>query len=110
MYNRYVPQNDGSYRRSRIPEPSPPPPPPRPAEPPVCSIPVPPPQPRPRPSRPQPPRKPCHESAGGFLKDLLPGNLDAEDLLVIVLLLLMTGDCRDNRNLPLLTLALYLFL
>ena len=109
MYNRYIPQRDGSYQRSRMPEP--PPPPPRPQEPPVCPNPAPPPPVyRPKPPRPHPQKKPCQESAGGFLKDLLPVNLDAEDLLVIVLLLLMTGDCRDNRNLPLLTLALYLFL
>ena len=109
MYNRYVPQHDGSFHRSRVPEQAPPPP-PRPPEPAVCPNPAPPPVYRPKPSRPHPPKKPCQESAGGFLKDLLPVNLDAEDLLVIVLLLLMTGDCRDNRNLPLLTLALYLFL
>jgi len=28
----------------------------------------------------------------------------------VLLLLLMSGDCREDRNLPLLTLALYLFL
>ena len=32
------------------------------------------------------------------------------DLLVVVLLLLMSGQCREERSLPLLTLALYLFL
>jgi hypothetical protein len=31
-------------------------------------------------------------------------------LLIIVLLLLMAGDCRDDRNTALLTLALYLFM
>lgn len=109
MYNRYIPQHDGSYRRSRIPEPAPPPP--KPPEMPPCPPPVQPPPYRPQPPRPQPrPRKASSESAGGFLKNLLPLNLDAEDLLVIVLLLLMSGDCRDDRNLPLLTLALYLFL
>jgi hypothetical protein len=36
--------------------------------------------------------------------------LDTGDLLVIVLLLLMAGDCESEQNTALLTLALYLFL
>ena len=106
MYNRYVPQSDGSYRRSSIreqrreppPEPlSPDPRPiPGPSEPPDC-----PPHPE---YRPRPPK------AGSYLRNLLPADLDTEDLLVILLLLLMTGEGRDGGNLPLLTLALYLFL
>ena len=47
---------------------------------------------------------------GGFLKQLLPKNFDTEDLLVVLLLLLMAGDCRENQNSALLTLMLYLFL
>ena len=43
-------------------------------------------------------------------KGYLLSNTIISDLLVIVLLLLMSGDCRDDHNLPLLTLALYLFL
>ena len=65
------------------------------------------------PHRPQtePVRNPHRESStGSFLKNLLPANLDAEDLLIVLLLLLMSGEGRDDRNLPLLTLALYLFL
>lgn len=46
----------------------------------------------------------------GFLKSFLPGNFNAEDLLVVMLLLLMCGEHRDDGKLPLLTLALYLFL
>jgi hypothetical protein len=49
-------------------------------------------------------------SAAGFLQQLLPKDLDTGDLLIILLLLLMAGDCREDRNTALLTLALYLFL
>lgn len=122
MYNRYVPQPDGSYRRNRIQDPQ------RPTSPPV--------------QQPSPPisdsgvhtmERPCiagHNppfgngnnpaqrkqkmsppvSAGSFLRQLLPGDFDMEDLLVVVLLLLMAGDREDDRNSALLTLALYLFL
>ena len=114
MYNRYVPQPDGSFRRNHIPDPPPPPPPPRPA-------PVPPPEPQcapPQPECPPPvPEKPRHDppcrqnaGAGDFLRRLLPKNLDTGDLLVIILLLLMAGDCAEDQNTALLTLALYLFL
>ena len=48
--------------------------------------------------------------ATDFLRQLLPKNLDTGDLLVILLLLLIAGDCREDRNSALLTLALYLFL
>lgn len=96
MYNRYVPQSDGSYRRDHMPEPqspakppSPPPPPPTPSDPSV--------QPQSHP--------PLHS-----LTKLLPKGLDMGDLLVIVLLLLMAGDCEEDKNSMLLTLALYLFL
>ncbi len=47
---------------------------------------------------------------GSFLRNLLPGNFDTEDLLIVLLLLLMSGECQEDGNLPLLTLALYLFL
>lgn len=106
MYNRYIPQPDGSYRRNRIQD---------------SQRPVP-----QSPQQPQPPQEHASNygdsstprkrnpsaplSAGGFLRQLLPGNLDTEDLLVIVLLLLMAGDCEEDRNTALLTLALYLFL
>lgn len=49
-------------------------------------------------------------SAGDFLRRLLPKNLDTGDLLIIVLLLLMSADCEDEKNTALLTLALYLFM
>lgn len=112
MYSRYVPQNDGTYRRSRLPDqipkpPAPPPPPesPRPCPPPEPSKSPPPPRPRPRPCR-----EPENASILSFLRQLLPRDFDAGDLLVIVLLLLISGDCREDQNTALLTLALYLFL
>lgn len=123
MYNRYIPQPDGSYRRRSMSDPAPP----------VQRPPRREPQPEPEPERceaapepdcsrcagcptppPRPQRKPAAQSTvpgvSGFLKNLLPGNFDTEDLLIVLLLLLMSGDCREDRNLPLLTLALYLFL
>ena len=116
MYNRYIPQPDGSYRRNRMQES---------LRQPAPSIPQPTVSGEPEPhygaddpsartngdgycqtrSRPSPPA-----SAGSFLRQLLPGNIDTEDLLVIVLLLLMAGDCEKERGSALLTLALYLFL
>lgn len=50
------------------------------------------------------------ESAFSFLKQLLPKNLDTGDLLIILLLLLMAGDGKEDKNSWLLTLALYLCL
>ena len=110
LYNRYIPQSDGSYRRHSIPQQRAPQPPPPPTPPPM--------QERPDcgscPPQPPPPPKPEHRCppprAGSYLKNLLPADLDTEDLLVILLLLLMTGEGREDGNLPLLTLALYLFL
>lgn len=112
MYNRYVPQPDGSYQRNRMqdaypipqpkhdpqPQPQPLPPPP---EVPVCS----PPPPRHKHSAPKP-----QEGAFGFLKNLLPKELDTGDLMIILLLLLMAGDCEESRSSALLTLALYFLL
>ena len=95
MYNRYIQQQDGSYRKNRMPEQAQKPPQPEPPcpEPPAC----------PPPSRQE-------RSAGGFLRSLLPKDLDTGDLAVVLLLLLIAGDCREQQNTALLTLALYLFL
>lgn len=117
MYNRYIPQPDGSYQRNRIqdtvrpPEPQPPPPPipVRPPEPIPCSSCIH----NPPPRRPVPRREPCRKEPAGvvsFLRQLLPKEFDTEDLLIVLLLLLMAGDCQENQNTALLTLVLYLFL
>jgi len=47
---------------------------------------------------------------GGFLRQLLPKDFDTGDLIVVLLLLLMAGDCEEDKNNALLTLALYFFL
>lgn len=124
MYNRYIPQNDGTYRRKSIQE--------QPKEAPIPAQQEIPPQPRqpsaplplpplpcqncahqPQARRSPPPRQPKTESAlgvGSFLRQLLPKDFSTEDLLVVLLLLLMAGDSPEDQNSALLTLALYLFL
>lgn len=121
MYNRYIPQPDGSFRRRSVPDtaapsrtaaprqPSRPQPPGDPGKPPSQS----PSQaqsqaPSQSPSQPRPPRQ--DYGAGSFLKNLLPQGLCTEDLIVVLLLLLMAGDNRQERSNALLTLALYLLL
>lgn len=114
MYNRYIPQGDGSYRRNPTPDA------PRiptgeaakPSAPPVAPIsqapaPTPPEQPNPHLS-PSAPKQPIH--IGSFLKNLLPKGFDTGDLLVVLLILIMAGDCQEDQNTALLTLALYFFL
>lgn len=125
MYNRYIPQPDGSYRRNPTPEPQQekpkrPTPPPAPVpSPPTNPNPCPPPKPEECPRRHgqkkaiQPPRKPQEQnqdSLTGFFKNLLPRNIDTADLMIILLLLLMAGDCEESKNNALLTLALYFFM
>ena len=99
MYNRYIPQSDGSFQRNRIPDPKPDPP---------AEMPCPP---------PEPPRPPHHTvqpsggmAIGSFLKQILPKGFDTGDLIVVLLLLLMAADCKEEQNTALLTLALYLFM
>ena len=106
MYNRYIPQPDGSYRRNRMADTSrPPQPKPNPVKPPPppekqnC----PPPKPEPRPC----PKQKKDEPIGGFLRQLLPKDFDTGDLIVVLLLLLMAGDSEKDRNNALLTVALY---
>ncbi len=112
MYNRYIPQPDGSYHRSRVENrrPSQPSRPPcKPPEPP-CPPPEPPCPPR-EPERKDPPCREGHTgSAGGFLQNLLPQSFDTGDLIVVLLLLLLAGDCQEDRSTALLTLVLYLFM
>ena len=124
MYNRYIPQSDGSYRRSQVADqqphssqrpPNPPPEPcyeSRPQPKPDCEHRPPPRQPQ-RCSRPAPapkPQPPQQMGIGTFLRQLLPKDFDTGDLLVVLLLLLMAGDCAEDQNSALLTLVLYLFL
>lgn len=101
MYNRYIHQQDGSFQKKAIQEKtaaapalhgekenstvSPPPP-------------------------PAPPSPPVHTNAGGFLRQLLPKDFDTGDLLIVLLMLLMAGDCEEEKNTALLTLALYFFM
>ena len=95
MYNRYIPQQDGTFRRKQEPD-MPNPPRPKPPEPPPC----------PPPHR----EPPMEDSVSGFLKRLIPKDFDTGDLIVVLLLLLMAGDCQEDQNWAWLTLALYLFL
>ena len=112
MYNHYIPQSDGSFRRSSVPEPNrrpqkPPTPPPQPSPPP-----------KPEPEAPCPPPPPKHQEPCPppqsqplqFLRRLLPKELDISDLIIIGLLLLLS-DSEDSEDLsPLLTIALYFIL
>ena len=113
MYNRYIPQSDGSFRRSQVNDgsasrppgnqrqpqagpntpPSPPPPPPQ--APPTV--------------HPASPGDMGTRNMGGFLKGLLPQSFDTEDMIIILLLLLF-GNSGKDPNATFLTLILYLFL
>ena len=104
MYNRYVPQPDGSYHKNRVAEQSP-------HSQPVRNPPVD--NPKPSATEPQhcnstPPQPP--QSAGNFLKNLLPKEFDTGDLLIVLLLLLMAGRENENKSDALVTLALYFFM
>lgn len=57
-----------------------------------------------------PPRPPRHGSVSGFLKNLLPPDFDTGDLIVVLLLLLLAGECIEDRTTAMLTLVLYLFM
>ena len=107
MYNHYIPQSDGAYRRSAQPEqrhPAPPPklkPEPRPEPPKECP---------PAPPRPVPCPPPQNQgSILDFFKNLLPRGLDTADLMIVFLLLLMNKDDEGGLS-PILTLALYFLL
>ena len=123
MYNRYVPQSDGTFQRCRVGDSPAKPEPPRrepscPAPEPEANVPTPPPKPpqrpcqrpKPRPSRPEPRQEPHNGNVLSFFRQLLPRDFDTGDLLIVLLLLLMSGDCKEDQNTALLTLALYLFL
>lgn len=128
MYNRYIPQSDGTYRRNRVSEPAREPSRPTlPREEPTSA-------PRQEDRQREPEAPPCQNcvhgqsqrrqapprqkkteqqtplGVGSFLRQLLPKDFDTEDLMIVLLLLLMAGDCQEDQNSALLTLALYLFL
>ena len=99
MYNHYIPQSDGSYRRNPQPEQRRPP------------------KPKPEPPKESPPEPPapCPQPAQNqgnildFFKGLLPRGLDTADLMIVFLLLLMNKDDEGGLS-PVLTLALYFLL
>ena len=118
MYNRYVPQQDGTWRRSRVETPQS-------RQEPICAPatehscdilnePTPPCEPPKAPPRPSHQKKPLpcpkEQPVGAFLKNLLPADFDTGDLIVLLLLLLMAGDSQEDRNNALLTLAIYFFM
>ena len=121
MYNRYVPQPDGTYKRKAVHNPmniSPPVLPrqdvhrdaPPQADIPQCILQGSNEHPKQRRDRLSPPPK-YERSAASFLRDLLPRDLDAGDLLVVILLLLISADSSgEEQSNALLTLALYLFM
>lgn len=100
MYNRYIPQSDGSYSRRSVQTPKQTPPPPSKQE----HVSKPPDIPAPQIAPPK------NGNALGFLRQLLPKEFDTGDLMIVLLLLLMAGDCEEEKNNALLTLALYFFM
>ncbi len=109
MYNRYVPQGDGSFRRDWIPDKQP-------QQKPCPPKPGPPKQTPPKQDHASPPKQPQQRppqasgNIAGFFRQLLPQDFCTEDLMIVLLLILMSGDCKEDQNTALLTLALYLFL
>lgn len=99
MYNRYIPQPDGSYRRNAVPEQRQPQ---QRHSPPPVSMPQTPHSP--------PQQIPRSEPIPGFLRQLLPQGFDTGDLIIVLLLLLIAGDSQESRSNALLTLALYFVL
>lgn len=134
MYNRYIPQPDGSFRRKQVSDiqassakPMMPKTPsnqqPQRQEPIPAAV-----SNRPRNGQPSPAHRPAYSAfpsprrqehrqyttpavpLGSFFRQLLPKDFCTEDLIVVLLLLLMAGDSQKDQNSALLTLALYLFL
>ena len=115
MYNRYVPQPDGSFRRNRAGEPEcikPRPPKPEPQKPQPCppTATPPPKQTKQEHHHAHTAKQPPQVCAEGFLRQLLPKDFDTEDLIIVLLLLLMAGNKPENRSNALLTMALYFIL
>lgn len=126
MYNRYIPQSDGTFHRSSVPDPEPENSanttnyPKEPDVTPEKTIPTPrvnktsgkpaPMRNAPMQYRNQPLPEKTAGSVGSFLKGLLPQNFDTEDLIVVLLLLLISGNNTKDQNAALMTLGIYLFL
>lgn len=122
MYNRYIPAEDGTYRREVVSVPprqpvrqestnaaaaTPPCPPERPCRPPE--------KPCPQPPCPPPSCKPAAPPHTGPTQPHLPGKdifsgFDSEDLLILLILLLLMSDCGEDRTTLLLAAALYFLL
>ena len=100
MYNRYIPNPDGSYARNRIPDNT---------------------------KNVKQDHSASFEqhqhlqnftandrhfsgNSLSFIKQLFGSDFDMGDLIVILLLLLMAGDSKEDRNNALLTIALYFIL
>lgn len=98
MYNRYVPQPDGSHTRRPMPDRASPVRQERPPEQPQSP---------PRESRSSECPPVSAQPSSSFLSRLLPKDFDTGDLFVIFLLLLMAGDSPEERSNAILTLALY---
>ena len=106
MYNRYIPQSDGSFQRNRMADKHQTQPTQR--------------QNNPAHNRISPPpipvasetvtQTPPTTGSKSFIKQLLPKNFDTGDLLIVLLLLLIGGDCEEEKSNALLTLALYFFM
>ena len=94
MYNRYIPQSDGSFQKQTCTEGK--------HEPPSPKAPSPPPKP--------PEKHTDSRDAGTAIHQLLPADFDTEDLIIVLLLLLMSGESSEGKNTALLTMVLYLFL
>lgn len=103
MYNRYIPQPDGSYRRNAMPDSR------QNTQRQTPQRPAPPPPSMPQPSPPQK-RPPQQDSIPSFLRQLIPQGFDTGDLIIVLLLLLIAGDSQESRSNALLTLALYFIL
>jgi hypothetical protein len=82
LYNRYVPDENGTFRRTIVEDAPPPPPEPLPSLPP----------------------EPAPLLRGG-LSALFGGKLDLGDLMLLAILVLMMNDCEQSELAPLMILA-----
>lgn len=101
MYNRYIPKNDGTFQRRPVNDQR------QAANPKSVQQQT---APQQNPPNTNPPKQQERTSIGSFLKNLLPKGFDTDDLIIVLLLILMAGDCEEDQNTALLTLALYFFM